>query len=304
MNNYSPVPQQMIPPQPPRRKKRGGCGCWLAAFFVLITPVFLCGIGFLLYLLLPPAPVDILVLGLDARPGEGYTTRTDSIIFVGVNPSRLSVSLLSVPRDLFIDVPGYGLQRINTVNVLGEMDQPGSGPALLSSSIAGDFGIQMDRYVRLNFDAFVQLIDAVGGISIEVPRTLIDYEYPTADGGTMVAHFEPGVQFMNGERALMYARTRHADDDYARAGRQQQVILALSSRLINPLNWLSAVSILTRSVDTNMTLFDFLTLAPTVLVNAGRFDHQVIDRSLITSSNGVAVPNFAALQPWIDERFD
>jgi LCP family protein required for cell wall assembly len=290
-------------PQPPRRR-RGSCGCWMVAFFLLIIPVFLCGMAFLLYVVFPPAPLDILVLGVDARPNEGYLTRTDSIMLVGVNPSRLQVSLLSIPRDLFVDVPGYGLQRINTVNVLGEQDEAGSGPALLSSAIADDFGIQMDRYVRLNFDAFVQLVDAVGGVTIDVPRTLIDYEYPTPDGGTIVVQFDPGVQAMDGERALAYARTRHADDDYARAARQQQVILALSSRLINPIHWPAAINILTRSVDTNMTLGDFLSIAPTVLVNAGRFDQLVIDRSLIASRDGAAVPNFAVLQPWIEDRFD
>jgi LCP family protein required for cell wall assembly len=248
--------------------------------------------------------MDLLIMGVDARSGEGYLTRTDSIMLLGVNPAQLQVSLLSIPRDLFVDVPGYGLQRINTVNVLGEQDAEGTGPSLLASAITNDFGIQVDRYARLNFDAFVQLVDAVGGISIDVPRTIIDYEYPTPDGGTMVVQFDPGMQTMDGERALIYARTRHTDDDYARAARQQQVILALSSRLINPVRWPAAVNILTRSVDTNMTLGDFLSLAPTVLVNAGRFDQLVIDRSLIASRDGVAVPNFTALQPWIEDRFD
>lgn len=304
-NVYPPPPVRAVPPHArARARSRFGCGCWMVAFFALITPVFLCGMVFLIYMLLPPAPLDILILGVDARPGEGYVTRTDSIMLVGVNPSRLQVSLLSIPRDLFIDVPGYGLQRINTVNVLGEQQAAGNGPMLLASSIAGDFGIGVDRYVRINFDAFVQLVDAVGGISIDVPRTIIDYEYPTEDGGTTVIRFDPGVQAMDGERALAYARTRHADDDYARAGRQQQVILALSSRLINPIYWPAALRILTGSIDTNLNFGDFVAVAPTVLVNAGRFDQLVIDRSLIASQNGVAVPNYAALQPWIEDRFD
>jgi anionic cell wall polymer biosynthesis LytR-Cps2A-Psr (LCP) family protein len=103
---------------------------------------------------------------------------------------------------------------------------------------------------------------------------------------------------------LIYARTRHGDDDYARADRQQQVILALSGKLINPVYWPSAVATLTRSVDTNMTLVDMMSIAPTVLLNAGRFETLVINRDWITSRDGVAVPNFSALQPWIEERFD
>jgi LCP family protein required for cell wall assembly len=269
-----------------------------------MTPVFLCGMCLLVYLVIPPAPLDILVLGLDARPGEGFTTRTDSIMVLGVNPARIQVSMLSVPRDLFIDVPGYGLERINTVNVLGEQQERGSGPALLASAFEQDFGIRVDRYARLNFDSFVQLIDAVGGITIDVDRTIVDTLYPLPDGGTTSIRFDPGTQVMDGERALIYARTRHSDDDYARADRQQQVLLALSRKLINPIYWLPAIGILTRSVDTNITIGDAFTIAPTVLLNAGRFDRLVIDRSYITSRDGVAVPDFAQLQPWIEERFD
>ncbi len=287
-----------------RRKRSGGWGCWLILFAAIMTPIFLCGISLLIYLVIPPAPLDILVLGLDARPGEGFSTRTDSIILIGVEPARIQVSMLSVPRDLFITVPGYGLQRINTVNVLGEQERQGGGPALLSSAIAQDFGINVDRYARLNFDSFVQLIDAVGGITVEVDRAVVDNLYPLPDGGTTSIRFDPGTQVMDGERALIYARTRHGDDDYARANRQQQVIQALSSKLINPVNWLPAVGILTRSVDTDLTLGDVFTIAPAVLLNAGRFDRLVIDRDYITSRDGAAVPDFAQLQPWIEERFD
>jgi LCP family protein required for cell wall assembly len=295
---YAPAP-------PPRRPRRGGrFGCWLLLFFALMAPVFLCGVALLIYLIIPPAPLDIVVLGLDARPGEGFGTRTDSIMLLGVNPARIQVSMLSVPRDLFVDVPGYGLQRINTVNALGEQQTEGGGPQLLASAITQDFGINVDRYARLNFDSFVQLVDAVGGITIDVDRAIVDNLYPLPDGGTTSIRFDPGAQVMNGERALMYARTRHGDDDYARADRQQQVLLALSRKLINPVYWPAAVGILTRSVDTNITVGDMFAIAPTVLLNAGRFDRLVIDRSYITSREGVAVPDFAQLQPWINERYD
>jgi LCP family protein required for cell wall assembly len=201
-------------------------------------------------------------------------------------------------------VPGYGLQRINTVNALGEQAQAEGGPALLSSGIAQDLGIQIDRYVRINFEGFIELVDTVGGITVEVERTLVDNAYPLPDGSTISVRFDPGVQLLDGERALIYARTRHSDDDYARADRQQQVILALSQKLLIPAYWPSAIASLTRSVDTNMTLVDMMAIAPTVLLNAGGFERLVIDRNWITSRDGQSVPNFPALQPWIEERFD
>jgi LCP family protein required for cell wall assembly len=277
----------------------------LILFLAFMLPVFLCGMGFVVYLVFPPAPLDVVVLGLDARPGEGYATRTDSIMIVGLLPSRLRVSMLSIPRDLFIDVPGYGAQRINTVNVLGEIDMPGSGPALLAQGIQNSFGIQPDRYVRMNFQGFTELIDAVGGVTIDVDRTIIDNAYPTEDGGTTSIRFDPGVQTMDGERALIYARTRHSDDDYQRAARQQQVLSALSLKLFNPLTWPAVLDTMSRNVDTDLSAWDMVSYAPTVILNAGRFERQVIDRDyIITTADGSAVPNYAALDSWIRERFD
>ena len=270
-----------------------------------MLPVFCCGLGFVAYLVFPPPPLDVLIMGVDARSGEGYVTRTDSVMLAGLQPSRVRVSLLSIPRDLFISVPGYGEQRINTVNVLGEMNTPGSGPGLLAQGIAQSFGIQPDRYVRLNFQAFTGLIDAVGGIDVDVPRTIVDYQYPTENYGTIEVRFEPGQQHMNGERALQYARTRHADDDYQRAARQQQVLTALSLKLLNPLTWPRVAVVLNSSVDTDLTLIDLITQAPTILLNAGRFERLVIDRDYISASaSGNAVPNYAALSDWLEQRFD
>lgn len=285
-----------------RQRLRRNWGC--ALFFALLVPVFLCGLCALVYLVFPPAPLDVLILGLDARPGEGNLARTDSILLMGINPSRLQSSLLSIPRDLFLDVPGYGLQRINTINVLGEMEGEGRGVPLVRESIAANFGVNVDRYALLNFEGFVELIDAVGGVMIDVERAITDDFYPTEDGGTIRVRFDPGLQHMDGERALIYARTRHADDDYARAGRQQQVIEAVALRLRNPANWPAAVAFLNRSVKTDLNLLDLVAIAPSIVLNAGRFERLVIDRSYITSRNGVAVPNYAALSPWIDEHYD
>ncbi len=269
-----------------------------------MLPVFLCGLGLLVYLIFPSSPLNVLVVGVDSRPGEGYLSRTDSNILVGIQPSHLRVSLLSIPRDLSIEVPGYGLQHINTANMLGEEKKKGSGPELLSAAISKSFGIQTERYVRMNFQGFVDIINAVGGVTITVDKTLVDYQYPTANYGTISVRFDPGTQHMDGERALIYARTRHADDDYQRANRQQQVIAALSVKLLNPLTWPAVVAALNRSVDTNLTVLDMAKIAPAVLLNAGRFDRKVIDRSLITATaQGVAIPNYKLLAPWIDERF-
>lgn len=265
----------------------------------------ICGLCMAVYLIFPPSPVDILVMGLDSRGNEGVFARTDSIMLVGVQPNRLEVSLLSIPRDLFIDVPGYGSQRINTINVLGEQQQAGNGPVLLSTSIERNFGVRPDRYVRLNFQAFKELIDAVGGVTINVEKTIVDHYFPADEGsGTQSIQFDPGEQHMDGRLALIYARTRHADDDYQRAERQQQVVSALASKLVNPVYWPAAISVLNLHVETNLTPFDLFTLSPSVLLNAGQFEQLVIDREYILSGAYGAVPNYDALLPWVHEHFD
>ena len=248
---------------------------------------------------------DILVLGVDSRPGDGWVARADSVILVGIDPRRFNLTMMSIPRDLSIDVPGYGLQRINTVNMLGEMEGPGRGPTLTSAGIEQSFGVTPDKYVRLDFNGFVRLIDAVGGVTINVENPISDYAYPTEDGGTIAVEFAAGVQHMEGERALIYARTRHADDDYRRAERQQQVISALLGRLILPFNWPAVVATLSQAVDTNLNVVDMALLAPPVIINGGRGQHLVIDRDYITATaEGVAVPDYARIAPWLETYFE
>jgi LCP family protein required for cell wall assembly len=266
--------------------------------------VFACGSCGVIYLLFPPPPLTVLITGVDARPGEGLQTRTDSIMLANINPPRLQVSLLSIPRDLFITVPGYGLQRINTVNVLGEQEAVGRGNTLLMEGIAESFGFTATRYARLDYNGFVRLVDAVGGVTIDVPHQIVDTLYPTEDGGVINVQFEPGIQHMDGETALKYARTRQADDDYRRAARQQQIVNALARKLINPLNWVGAIGAISTAINTNLNVFDMALYAPVVLVNAGRFETRVIEREdITTTSDGLVVPNYQRLDMWLAEHF-
>ncbi|PJF20559.1 MAG: hypothetical protein CUN56_15555, partial [Phototrophicales bacterium] len=193
---------------------------------------------------------------------------------------------------------------INTANFLGEAEQKGNGIPLLQSTIERNFGIQIDRYIRMDFAGFESLIDAVGGVYIDVPYVVEDFSYPTPDYGTMHIRFEPGWQWMDGEQALIYARTRHGDDDYRRAERQQQVASAFVSRAVNPLTWAGLASALSRSVETDLTLWDMVTLAPTSVFSSGRFNQLVINRDYILAGSKGPIPDYAKLSPFISEHFD
>ncbi len=176
--------------------------------------------------------LNILLLGTDARPEDTGPTRTDAIVLVRIVRDTGRVSMLSIPRDLWVDYPTGGQGRINAAYAIGENQfGPGGGGALAKSTVSQLLGIPVDHFVLINFEGFKQVIDLIGGIEIDVPRPIYDPAYPTEDYGTMEVYFEAGRQWMDSERALIYARTRHADSDFGRNQRQQQVLMAIFQRI-------------------------------------------------------------------------
>jgi LCP family protein required for cell wall assembly len=175
----------------------------------------------------------ILLMGLDKRPDEGGTVfRTDSMILVSLDPQTNSIGMLSIPRDLYVEVPYAGLQRVNAAYVIGELEEPnGGGPRLAKQTVQYNFGIPVNEFITVDFQTVISVIDAIGGVEIEVPNEITDYEYPTMDYGTEIFHVDAGWQTMDGTTALKYARTRHASDDIDRAKRQQQVIYAVRDKV-------------------------------------------------------------------------
>jgi LCP family protein required for cell wall assembly len=180
----------------------------------------------------PPSlkePINILLLGLDERPGD-LAPLADTQIVVRVDPVNKRAIMFSIPRDTWLKIPGYGEGRVNTsyqIGKLNEEDVPGGGPTLAMSTIEQNFGIRIHYYAEVNFTGFERVIDALGGITVDVEKPLVDNEYPLPNYGTSRIYIPAGIQHMNGETALQYARSRHSDSDLARNSRQQQVLLAL-----------------------------------------------------------------------------
>jgi polyisoprenyl-teichoic acid--peptidoglycan teichoic acid transferase len=186
---------------------------------------------------LPDGARNILLVGTDARPGDDQNSvRTDTIVWVHLDPVTNHVSMLSFPRDLYVNIPGFGKNRINTAYSIGERKiGPGYGPALLKKTVSELVGTPVDNFVMINFDGFKKVIDTLGGIYIDVPKTIDDAKFPIdeypGDVRTMKIHFDAGRQLMDSERALQYARTRHQDSDFGRNQRQQQVLMAIFDRV-------------------------------------------------------------------------
>lgn len=185
---------------------------------------------------LPPGRFNVLVLGTDKRPDdEEHWPRSDTLLLANVDTVARTVRVMSIPRDLVVDIPGYGENKVNAAYLFGEYyDEPGGGQALSVRTVSDFFNVPVKYYVAVNFDGFRKVIDTVGGIYVDVPYELDDYAYPTDDEGdpfgTTHIHFDEGRQYMDGKTALRYARTRHADNDFARSRRQLQIINAVRER--------------------------------------------------------------------------
>jgi LCP family protein required for cell wall assembly len=255
---------------------------------------------------------SILILGLDRRPEQGYVVRSDVLMLMTAYPPGPRLALLSIPRDLYVDIPGYSTSRINTAHFWGEREREGGGPALAMETVAGTLGVPVHGYVRVDFDGFRAVVDAVGGIDVVVGEGIVDNAYPTEDYGTMRIDIPAGMQHMDGETALRYVRSRHRSSDFDRAARQQQVLVALARRLSNPATWprLPAVfRALILHVDTDIGPGEVIQLAVTGLrVGPEGIEHHVIDQDMTrpwTTPTGGAVllPRWEAINPLVDDVF-
>ncbi len=239
--------QGYIPPAPapgaapPVRRRGGGRGC-TGCLALLVGGVLLVGLGLLLAGLFywqqveQRGRVNVLMLGIDERPNEGLDFRSDTMILAGFNPAQREVALLSIPRDLYVTVPDYGENRINTAHFFG-------GPPLAMETVRRQFNIPLHYYVRMNFNGFVSIVDAMGGITVDVAEPLHDENYPTPDYGITTIDIPAGVQQMDGATALIYARSRYSTSDFDRSRRQQQIIAAIRDKLAQPRVWLRAPAI-------------------------------------------------------------
>ena len=225
--------------------------------------------------LTPVAPLDsqetvnFLLIGSDRRPGGSF--RTDTLVIAMLRPKEGQVSLISIPRDLWVYIPDYGNQRINTAYQQGELSgYPGGGPGLLEATVLYNLGIQIDHTAMVEFSGFQHIIDTLGGIDVPVacPYTdwrLIDPSYdPNIEANWWLYTVGPGLVHMDGDLALWYARSRMRSSDFDRGRRQQETLRAIYSRVLQTgtISRLPALyKDLTSIVETDITLTEMLQLA-------------------------------------------
>ena len=212
--------------------------------------------------------VTVLVMGLDYndwRAGEG-PPRTDTMILLTIDPLSNTAGMLSIPRDLWVSIPGFDYGKINTAYQLGESFKvPGGGPALAMDTVEHLIGVPIQYYAQIDFNVFVEFIDEVHGVKIDVPEEILVDIYDDDKGKIRI---KPGVQVLPGAHALAYARARNTEGaDFDRAQRQQQVIMAIRERVTDPKimselvnNAPSLYSRFSSGINTNLSLDEVIKL--------------------------------------------
>lgn len=260
--------------------------------------------------------VNILLMGIDRRPGEAFVSRTDSIMVISIDPESDTAAILSIPRDLYVQIPNYGQDRINTAMVYGSRDGDYlDGAALSMQTVSYNLNIPINHFVLVDFGAFTRTVDILGGIDVEVPYDINDPEYPDMNYGYDPLYIPAGQQHFDGEMALKYARTRHADSDFNRAYRQQQVLFAARSKALQ----LGLGDLLLRApslyreieggIRTDLSLEQILRLAKTVGdIRADDIQNAVLDYQYVSSYRtpggaSVLILNSEAAAPLIQSLF-
>ncbi len=179
--------------------------------------------------------VNVLFIGVDYRDweaGEG-APRSDTMILFTLDPVTKSAGMLSIPRDMWVNIPGSGYSRINTAYSIGEGSKlPGGGPGLAMKTVEQFLGVPVHYYAQVEFNTFIEMVDTIGGIDVEVKERLVLDPLGSGKDKLVVT---PGLRHLNGEKALAYARTRKTEGgDVDRASRQQDVIFAIMEKVFSP----------------------------------------------------------------------
>lgn len=268
-----------------------------------------------------PRRVNILLLGIDQRGDEPGPFRTDTMIVVSVDPVRKTAGMLSIPRDLWVTIPGFQPQRINQANALGDANAyPGGGPALAARTVTENIGISVEKYILVNFDVFTAVVDLIAPNGVEVcPNEPIDDpDYPDAGYGTIPVYFDAGCQRLNAERLLQYARTRATQgSDFDRAARQQEVIKSLLNEVLSAggiTNFLGQIPALWEelagSFQTNLSQQEIISLAvlaqeiPAENIHSGVINNLYVNLATTTTGDQVLIPRHNALSSLLQQVFD
>ena len=260
--------------------------------------------------------VTFLLLGSDRRPGQTYF-RTDTLIIAAIRPGLGQVTLISLPRDLYVYIPTVGMDRVNTAYEYGELySYPGGGQALLKDTILYNLGVRIDHIAIVDFDGFRRIVDTLGGVEVPVfcaytDWRLIDPSYdPENEDNWALYTVGPGLVHMDGDLSLWYARSRKRSSDFDRGRRSQEVLRALYMRALQT-DAISKIpqlySEFVSSIITDLDLESILQLSPLALhLNNADIRSYYIGQGYVSGwmtpgGASVQLPNSAAIQSLLQQ---
>jgi LCP family protein required for cell wall assembly len=245
--------------------------------------------------------VNILMMGVDSRDRD-EVPRSDSMLLVSIDPVGKTYDIFSILRDTYVNIPGYGESRINAA--LGH-----GGPSLAMETVSQFTGIPVSYYVITDFEGFKSLIDAVGGVDIDVEKNM--YYRDPGDKGKYDINLKKGLQHLDGDKALQYVRFRHdATSDYTRTERQRKLLTALADQLQSGMSVIQLPKILEKVspyVQTNLTSMDMIKLAGLCLTlhkteSAGYQLPQPNAFQEVNRGGSVLLPSIPDVQAFVQEK--
>lgn len=246
-----------------------------------------------------PIRTTILVLGIDWRPSQSpWLGRSDTMILTTIPPVLPQVSMLSLPRDLWVTIPNHYDNRINTAHYFAELEVPGSGMQAAKEAVAANFGIKVNYAVRVKFSGFVDIVDAFGGVTVNLPEDM--------------SGLKAGPNHLDGKQALAFVRDRKASDDFFRQARGQLFVASAIKEVLNPLKWPRIPAVLVvaaANIDTDLPIWLWPRTAYALIFSAVKgFDAHTLDRTMITpwvTDEGAQVlaPNWELINPLVDGMF-
>lgn len=240
--------------------------------------------------------INILLLGIGGEGHDGPYL-SDTNIIVSIKPSTKEVAMVSIPRDLGVKIGDKGVNKINFANAVGEVQNPGRGGEYARQIFEETFEIPIPYYVRVDFKAFEEIINLVEGLEVDVKNSFIDQAYPGPNYSYQTVQFQKGIELMDGNRALIYSRSRHGtngeNSDFARSRRQQQIMALLKDKLLsfetysNPIKIKEIIDSLSSHISTNLNIGQLLYLGNLVK----NIKHDDVKNLVLDSGiNGFTVP--------------
>lgn len=249
--------------------------------------------------------INLLVMGVGG-PGHEGPYLTDTMIVISIKPSTSEVGLISLPRDMIVQLDSGDWVKVNEVYAIGKATNSNKAGKLTSDVIAKTLDIPIHYYGVISFDGFVEFIDNIGGIMVNVETAFVDEQYPTDDFKTTTVSFEAGPQLMDGETALIFARSRHGTNfegsDFARSKRQQLILQAVKekifkfSTLLSPQKLSSIFKLIDDYIDTNLSIWQSIKIARMVEETT---DDKVYRFVLDDSPESLLEPGFTEEGAWI-----